>query len=218
MSDEKQSYTISIHELSETPGELAFTFVPNGFQQAPVPGELPRRVPQYIAVVRRNGDSIAFDWSRTPDDPGPAKADLEEEACQRVNARLAWVDRVEKLVTQVERWGRELGWSTRRIDKRLDDSYIGKHRLPALLMQEETFRVLLEPIGRSAPGTEGIVDLYLLPAYDDIASLYFSGGQWTVHYYFPGVEITGNIRETPGTPLSKEVLQSVLEEMRANAA
>jgi hypothetical protein len=77
---------------------------------------------------------------------------------------------------------------------------------------------LLEPVGRSAPGAEGIVDLYLLPAYDDIASLYFSGGQWNVNYYFQGIAITGNIRETPGKPLSKEVLQCVLEEMRANAA
>jgi hypothetical protein len=29
-------------------------------------------------------------------------------------------------------------------------------------------RELLEPIGRPAPGIEGIVDLYLMPAYDDI--------------------------------------------------
>src|SRR5205823_3755425 len=115
MSDEKKPYTVSIYELSEAPGELAFTFVPKGFQQVPVPGELPRRVPQYIVVVRRSGESIAFDWGRTPDDPGPAMADLEEEARQRVNARLAWVGRVEKLVAQVERWGQELGWQTRRI-------------------------------------------------------------------------------------------------------
>jgi len=218
MIDEKQPYMVSIYELSEAPEELAFTFVPKGLQQIRVPGELPRRVPQYIVVVRGSGETIAFDWGRTPDDPGPAKVDLEEEARQRVNARLAWVGQVEKLVAQVERWGQELGWYTRRIDKRLDDSYVGKHRLPALLMQEGTFRVLLEPVGRSAPGAEGIVDLYLLPAYDDIARLYFSGGQWNVHYYFQGIAITGNIREMPSMPLSKEVLQSVLEKMRTNAA
>jgi hypothetical protein len=218
MSDERLPYMVSIYELSEAPGELAFTFVSKGLQQARASGELPRRAPQYIVVVRRSGDSTAFDWGRTPDDPGNAKAELEEEARQRVNARLAWVDKVEKLVARVERWGQELGWQTRRIEKRLDDSYVGKHRLPALLMQEETFRVLLEPVGRSAPGAEGIIDLYLLPAYDDIASLYFYGGQWNVHYYFQGVPITGNIRETPGIPLSKETLQRVLEEMRINAA
>jgi hypothetical protein len=133
MSDEKQSYIVSIHELSEGPGELAFTFVPKGLQPLPVPGDLPKRMPQYTVVVRGSDGSTAFDWGRTPDDPGPAKADLEEEARQRVDARLAWVDQVEKLVAQVERWGQDLGWSTRRIDKRLDDSYVGKHRLPALL-------------------------------------------------------------------------------------
>jgi hypothetical protein len=218
MSDERQPYAVSIHELSETPCELAFSFVPKGLQQVRVPGELPRRVPRYTVVVRGSGESIAFDWGRTPDDPGEAKAVLEEEARRRVDARLAWVGRIENLVAQVERWGQELGWQTRRIDKRLDDSFVGKHRLPALLMQEEIFRVLLEPVGRSAPGAEGIVDLYLLPAYDDIASLYYYSGQWNVHYCFQGVPITGNIRETPGISLSKETLQRVLEEMRAHAA
>ncbi len=45
---------------------------------------------------------------------------------------------------------------------------------PALLMQEgPSAGLILEPIARSAPGADGVVDLYLLPAYDDIASLYF---------------------------------------------
>jgi hypothetical protein len=218
MNDEKLPYKVGIYELSEAPGGLAFTFVPKGIQQERVPGELPRRESQYIVVVRESDEGIAFDWGKTPDDPGEAKADLEAETRRRVEARRAWVDKVEKLVAQVELWGRELGWQTRLIDKRLDDSYVGKHRIQALLMQEETFRVLLEPIGRSAPGVEGIVDLYLLPAYDDIASLYFYDGQWNVHYYFQGVPITGNIRETPGIPLSKEALNRVLEEMRTYAA
>ena len=42
----------------------------------------------------------------------------------------------------------------------------------------------MEPVARSSPGIEGLVDLYLLPAYDDIASLYHYSGKWHVHYYF----------------------------------
>ena len=39
--------------------------------------------------------------------------------------------------------------------------------------------------GALAPGTEGVIDLYLMPAYDDIASIYYSGDRWNLHYLFP---------------------------------
>ena len=74
----------------------------------------------------------------------------------------------------VQTWADALGWSTRQIEVTLTDSQIGKYKAPALLLQEDAIRILLEPIGRSAPGAEGVVDLYLMPAYDDIASLYLS--------------------------------------------
>lgn len=160
----------------------------------------------------------AFDWSRTPDDPGEGKLEIEQEVAQRVNDRFAWLDRVSTLVGQVEQWGKELGWATRRIDKSLDDSRIGKHQVPALLMQQDLCRVLLEPIGRSTPGTEGVIDLYLMPAYDDIASLYYYDDRWNLHDLFPGSNPVSTVREAEGVPLSKETLQTVLAEMMQNAA
>jgi hypothetical protein len=84
-------------------------------------------------------------------------------------------------------------------------------------MQEGTTQVLLEPVGRSASGIEGVVDLYMLPAYDDIAGLYFYDGQWNVHYRFEGVPAAGTVLEAPGVPLSKDALRNVLEKMRADA-
>jgi hypothetical protein len=191
------AYKANITELKDVPEGLAFAFVPTELQQARVPGELPKRVPEYIVLVRGSGDSLSFDWGLTPDDPGAAKSALEEEARRRIKERSAWVAQVADLVAKVERWGRELGWDTRRIEKRLDDSYIGTHRLPALLMQEGTCRVLLEPIGRSAPGVDGVVDLYLMPAYDDIASFCFYGGIWNVHYLFPDAGVVDDSRQAP---------------------
>ena len=106
----------------------------------------------------------------------------------------------------------------RRIEKKMEDSQLGTYKAPALLLQKETVRVLLEPIAHSAPGVEGIVDLYLMPAYDDIASLYYYDGRWNLHYIFPGTASVANRRETPATPLSKETLREVLEEMKQHAA
>ena len=67
----------------------------------------------------------------------------------------------------------------------MEDSDIGTYQAPALLLQQDTLRMLLEPIARTAPGADGVVDLYLMPAYDDIATLYFADGKWQLHYTFP---------------------------------
>ena len=40
---------------------------------------------------------------------------------------------------------------------------------------------VLNPVARLVPGADGAVDLYLSPAYEDIASLYFEGDHWVVH-------------------------------------
>lgn len=132
--------------------------------------------------------------------------------------RDEWLTRLSALVEMLESWAQELGWSTRRIEKEMEDSQIGSHLAPALLIQKETIRVLLEPIARSAPGADGVVDLYLMPAYDDIASLYFSDGQWRLHYLFPGKPSVSTIREAESKALSKDVFRDVLEAMRKDAA
>ncbi|MBV9124501.1 MAG: hypothetical protein JO112_14175, partial [Planctomycetes bacterium] len=128
-----------------------------------------------------------------------------------------WIDRVTELVAAVEQWAKELGWATKRVEKKLDDARVGTHRIPALLMQADTCRIILEPVGRSAPGTDGVVDLYLMPAYDDIANIYHYGGRWNLHYVFPGGKPVASVREAEALPLSKESLERVLAEMKQYA-
>jgi hypothetical protein len=215
----KQLYTVSISEPEEAGGAFIFTFVPKVLQQERGPGGIPKRVPQFSVAVRQAAGGLAFDWSGTADDPGAAREEMEAEIAARMHDREAWIDRVTCLVVQVEQWAREMGWSTRRVEKTLDDARIGKHRVPALLMQQDTFRVLLEPIGRSTPGADGVVDLYLMPAYDDIASLYYYGNRWNVHYNtFRGTSAVVPVPKADAMSLSKETLEKVLAEMRQHAA
>ncbi len=141
-------------------------------------------------------------------DPVPDTEKLQSE----------WIDRLSDLVTDVDRWCKELGWSTRHITKQMEESQIGRYQAPALLMQEETTKVLLEPVARFATGADGVVDLYLLPGYDDIASLYFYEGHWHLHYMFSGTPAVATIRDADSKLLSKKSLQEVLEEMKQNAA
>ena len=70
--------------------------------------------------------------------------------------------------------------------------------------------MLLEPIAHSAPGVAGIVDFYLMPAYDDIARLFFYDDGWQLHYMFPGSPTVADlVRGAETQPLSKERFQSV---------
>jgi len=211
---EKQRYTVRVFEAKEAPGAFRFTFVPRGLSQDGGAGRAPKRVPQHILQVSGNPDNPAFDWSASPDAPGPAQNELEQIARNRLAALRAWLNRVGDLVDRVEQWGQELGWATRRIEKRLEDSGVGTHTIPALLLQEETVRALLEPVSRRAPGAEGVVDLYLMPAYDDIASLFFREGNWHVHYRVPGKRAVATSQEAESNLLSKETLAAVLQEMK----
>lgn len=83
--------------------------------------------------------------TKAPKKPAAAKS-LRDE----------WLTRLDKLVRSVRQWAEEFGWATRRIDKNLEDSQLGTYQAPALLMQKEFARVLLEPIARFAPGAPAL--------------------------------------------------------------
>ena len=93
--------------------------------------------------------------------------------------------RVEALVEQVREWVEPHEWVTKPYPKKMRDVDRQIFEIPALFLQKGPTRVLLDPIAYDVPGAEGVVDLYLMPTYDDLASLYFEGGEWVIHYAFP---------------------------------
>jgi hypothetical protein len=140
------------------------------------------------------------------------------QAEDKEKLRDEWLERLAQLVATVRDWAQDLDWSTRQIETKMEDSQLGTYKAPALILQKETVRVMLEPIARFAPGVEGIVDLYLMPAYDDIARLFLYDDGWKLHYTFPGSPPIATYRESDAHPLSKEIFQSVLEAMIRNGA
>ncbi len=209
-------YTVTVYDEPGGPGVLRFTFVAKGLPQARTPGEPPKPVPEYIVSVQGHGEESAFTWVKSPRKES-TKAELEEIARERVTDRAAWIQRVSDLVNSVEGWAKDFGWSTKRIDKKIEDTRLGNHKAAGLVMQEDTVRVLLEPISASAPGSDGLVDLYLMPGYDDIASLYHREAGWHVHYLFPTQKAVAGIKEGESRPLSKKTLGVVLDEMKRHA-
>lgn len=107
-----------------------------------------------------------------------APANMPENAEPPASLRDEWLRRLHELTACLKGWVEEFDWSTRVVTKKMSDSRLGSYEAPALVIQKEAVRVLLDPVALFAPGTEGIVDLYLMPGYDDIATLYFIDGAW----------------------------------------
>ncbi len=209
-------YMVSIYDEPNAPSVLRFTFVPKGLQQVRIAGALPNPVPEYILTVKRDKEELAFTWLKAPQKES-TKATLEDIARERVTDRAVWIQRILDLVTSIEGWAKEFGWSTKRISKKIEDPRLGNHTTAGLVMQEDTVRVLLEPISASAPASEGLADLYLMPGYDDIATLYYREGHWHVHYVFLTQKAIAGIKEGESRPLSKKTLGVVLEVMKKHA-
>jgi hypothetical protein len=156
------------------------------------------------------------------------RADLEEghamatgEASTRIDdaeaVKTEWLGRLGSLVDEIERWARMSGWRTRRIAKTVNERRLGTYRVPVLLMEKETVEIVLNPVARFVPGADGAVDLYVAPAYDDIASLYFEGDHWVVHYGSrPDPLATQGVAEIASHPYAEQTIRAILDAMALN--
>ena len=204
---EMHDYRVAVRVAEDVSDQIFVCFAPRRPQREKVRGS----APEFIARVLVDDDKIKVIWDNPP--PPSVLRELHREAETRMAVRIAWLNRLTELVRLVQRFAEELGWATKRIEKHIEDSYLGNYEAEALLLQKETVRALLEPVGSSAPGVEGVVDLYLLPGYDDIATLYYYDGGWHLHHATPGSSAAADNREVKSKPLSKAVLRKVLEEM-----
>lgn len=209
----QRGYIVSTHVAGD-PGLYRVSYVSRGAQQATT-SRKSKKVSEHVAAVNVPDESFA--WENQPADPEAPVDAFEADALRRAKAIHRWLAMLAGLIGPVEQWAKELGWSTKRIEKPMEDSEVGKYTAPALLLQEETTKVLLEPITRSAPGAEGVVDLYLMPGYDDIASLYYYNNRWNLHYMSAEQKVVATIREAAAKPLTRDSLKRVLEGMKANA-
>ena len=57
-----------------------------------------------------------------------------------------------------------------------------------------------------------------MPAYDDIASLYFLDGEWKLHYVFHDRPAESDVGEPEVMTLSEGTVIRVLDEIAAHAA
>lgn len=127
----------------------------------------------------------------------------------------------EQVTALVEQFQKELagsGWSIHREEKRMRDEVGGVYRVPTLTLGKNGTRLLLDPNGFGFPGAEAGVDLYLLPPYDPVASLYLEKDGWFIHSPFPSLEDEIDRPENwTRIALTPDMIRTVLEAIAEHA-
>lgn len=125
---------------------------------------------------------------------------------------------VASLIEQVKSWAEPQEWATKEYPKKMRDRDGHVYDVPSLPLQKGPTRVLLDPIAYDVPGVDAVVDLYLMPTYDDLASLYLKDGKWSIHYAFPGEAAEAHsVLNGTALSLSEQTINQVLDSIAAHA-
>ncbi len=92
---------------------------------------------------------------------------------------ISTVDVIFKLVEQESRT-QTPPWATKRLEKSMTDSFLGHYMMEQLLVHRPDARFLLDPVSRYAPGTTGVLDLYMYPSLGG-TMLSQVNGSWRIH-------------------------------------
>ena len=138
---------------------------------------------------------------------GPDATDLPAEVAD-------WLGYLNNLVESVQEWSAASGWRGRLTSKHMAENGLGRYEVPVLVLDRDDAEVSLVPVARQVPGADGLVDLFRMPVYDAVASLYLEEGQWFIHYAFtPDTAEVRSAVETERLPLDEGSLNRVLDDI-----
>lgn len=95
--------------------------------------------------------------------------------------------------------------------KPVRDGVLGRFEIPLLLMVRNAVQVALSPITRFAPNSQGGVDLYVVPAYDQVATLTLEDDHWFIYYAFVRPTDENRNPEIDRIVISEETLIRVMD-------
>ncbi len=123
----------------------------------------------------------------------------------------AFAKQVETVVRDFEVSLSGQDWSIRRDPKRMRDEFGNVYSVLSLTLIKGPVRLLLDPNGYDIPGADGVMDIYLLPPYDPVATLYLEHGQWFIHSPFPSaLDATDDPNNWTRSNLTKESISHTL--------
>ncbi|WP_165227521.1 hypothetical protein [Aquisphaera insulae] len=91
-----------------------------------------------------------------------------------------WRDGLNELFGSIRDWAGSLGWRSRLARKHLVEKAVGRYEVPVLILDRGDAEISVVPVARQAPGAEGLVQFFRMPAYESVASLHREGGRWFV--------------------------------------
>ena len=140
---------------------------------------------------------------------------MSEPKATELPAEVAgWLDCLNTLVASVQEWSASSGWRGRLTSKHLAEKGLGRYEVPVLVLDRDDVEVALVPVARQVPGADGLVDLFRMPAYDAVASLYLEEGLWFIHFAFtPDPAEARLVIETERLPLDEGSLNGVLDDI-----
>lgn len=142
--------------------------------------------PQQDELRAAVNEFVAFAEGVPSEGPSDEQYRRGLEQFERVTAAVRgillpdWLGALEGLIGEVESWTQAKGWPSRRDVKRLEEKLLGPYDVPQLLFQADATPLLLDPVARFAPGSDGIVDLYVRPSYVSVM-VARSGDAWWLH-------------------------------------
>ncbi len=111
-----------------------------------------------------------------PEENGKSQ-ELTKRESEMSDKSDAFARQVEAVVSDFEASLSGRDWSMRRDPKRMRDEIGNVYTVQSLTLINGPVRLLLDPNGYDIPGADGVMDLYLLPPYDPVATLYLEDGQ-----------------------------------------
>ena len=105
--------------------------------------------------------------------PMPGEVTNEPQVDDPEAIRAEWLDCLNALTSLVKGWAEGASWRTRVVSNPIRDPGLGRYEVPLLLMERDAVQIALNPVSRYVTGADGAVDLYVVPAYDEVASLDF---------------------------------------------
>ncbi len=93
--------------------------------------------------------------------------------------RDEWIRSVDTVMTEVQEWCSQLGWTHRHIPKDIFERLLGSYEMESLLFYAEGDQFELSPAARFVPGSLGMIEFRVLPSYNAIKINRFDSG-WRV--------------------------------------
>ena len=138
----------------------------------------------------------------------------EPKAANRTADVTDWLDRLDELLMSVQEWSATSGWHGRLTGKHIAESGLSRYEVPVLVLSRDDAEVSLVPVARKVPGADVLVNIFRMPAYDLVASLFQEEAQWFILYAFtPDSAEARVVIEATRLPLKEGSFNRVLDDI-----